>query len=122
MSRPCWCTATAASLNALIAQDREALRSAAAAVDRSGAARDPAQPLAGIPVALKDNIDTVALPTTGGTGALAGRIPARNARSPSGCSTPARSWPARPTCTSWPSASPTTTPSPGRRAIPTTRG
>ena len=70
-----------ASLNALTAQDREALIAAAAAVagDRSGASRDPALRLGGIPVALKDNIDTIALPTTGGTGALQGRHPRRNA-------------------------------------------
>ena len=67
------------SLNALTAQDRDALLAAAGEADRSGAVRDEARPLAGIPVALKDNIDTVALPTTGGTGALQGRHPRRNA-------------------------------------------
>ena len=70
---------TVASLNALTAQDADALLAAAAAVDRNGSARDGARLLAGIPIALKDNIDTVALPTTGGTGALQGRHPRRNA-------------------------------------------
>ncbi len=66
-------------LNAYSASDPEALLAAADAADREGWARDPARALAGIPVALKDNIDTTALPTTGGTGALRGRRPARNA-------------------------------------------
>ena len=70
---------TVASLNALTAQDADALLAAAAAVDRNGSSRDGARLLAGIPIALKDNIDTVALPTTGGTGALQGRHPRRNA-------------------------------------------
>ena len=69
----------AVSLNALTAQNRDALLADAAALDRDGGARDAARPLAGIPIALKDNIDTVALPTTGGTGALQGRVPRRNA-------------------------------------------
>ena len=69
----------AAALNALNAQDRDALVAAAVALDRNGGARATARPLAGIPIALKDNIDTVALPTTGCTGALQGKRPSRNA-------------------------------------------
>jgi mandelamide amidase len=69
----------AADINALVAQDPEALLAAAAQMDDSGAARDAALPLGGIPIALKDNIDTLALPTTGCTGALQGRRPAGNA-------------------------------------------
>lgn len=69
----------AAGLNALNAQDREGLLAAAAEADRSHAVHDAGRLLAGIPVALKDNIDTVALPTTVGTGALQGRHPQRNA-------------------------------------------
>ncbi|MGH8110450.1 MAG: amidase family protein [Rhodanobacteraceae bacterium] len=67
------------SLNALAAQHAEALRSAATAIDRSGAARTGRRALEGVPIALKDNIDTVALPTTGGTGALAGHRPPKDA-------------------------------------------
>ena len=71
--------AAAASLNAWVSQDSEALLRAAALVDGNGAARDDAQALAGLPLALKDNIDTVALPTSGGTRALLGRRPPNNA-------------------------------------------
>lgn len=66
-------------LNALVAQDIDALLAAAAALDSSGTARDASLPLAGIPIALKDNINTVALTTSGGTGALRGRVPPANA-------------------------------------------
>src|SRR5690606_14824054 len=69
----------AANLNALNARDPEALLAAAEAAERDGRTRDPAFALAGVPIALKDNIDTVAMPTTGCTGALEGRRPARNA-------------------------------------------
>jgi mandelamide amidase len=71
--------AAGAALNAWISQDPEALLRAAAAVDHSGAARQGDLPLAGIPLALKDNIDTVALPTSAGTRALLGRRPAADA-------------------------------------------
>lgn len=67
------------TLNALVAQDADALLAAAQAQDDSGAARDDALALAGIPLALKDNINTVALPTSAGTGALRGRVPPANA-------------------------------------------
>jgi indoleacetamide hydrolase len=68
-----------ASLNAWVSQDGDALLRAAAAVDQSGAARGEHQPLAGIPLALKDNIDTLALPTSAGTRALLGRTPPADA-------------------------------------------
>jgi indoleacetamide hydrolase len=67
------------SLNALVAIDEGALLAAALATDRNGTARDPNQALGGIPLILKDNIDTVQLPTTAGTPALRGRVPPRNA-------------------------------------------
>lgn len=66
-------------LNALVAQDGEALLAVARALDDSGAARGNELPLAGIPIALKDNINTVALSTSAGTGALRGRVPPSNA-------------------------------------------
>lgn len=66
-------------LNIWITQDTAALKQQARAVDDSGAARDGSQPLAGIPLALKDNINTTALPTSGGTRALAGKFPSSNA-------------------------------------------
>ncbi len=67
------------NLNAYSATDHDALLAAADTADREGWARDPARVLAGVPVALKDSIGTTALPTTGCTGALRGRRPARNA-------------------------------------------
>lgn len=68
-----------ANLNALVAQDGDALLAAARALDESGAARDASLALAGIPIALKDNINTVMLTTTACTGALLGRVPPANA-------------------------------------------
>lgn len=65
-------------LNAFVAQDRARLRDAARGTDARGDARGRL-PLAGIPIALKDNIDTASLPTTGGTGALKGRCPPMDA-------------------------------------------
>lgn len=61
----------AAALNALVSWDHGALRDAARAVDRGAS---PHGPLAGIPLVLKDNINTAVLPTTGGTGALRGFV------------------------------------------------
>ncbi|HEX5498512.1 MAG TPA: amidase family protein, partial [Thermomicrobiales bacterium] len=61
----------AAGLNALVSWDHDALRHAARAVDRDGPS-DGA--LAGIPLVLKDNINTAFLPTSGGTGALKGFV------------------------------------------------
>lgn len=68
-----------AALNALIARDDDALLAAARARDDDGSARDPARLLAGIPIALKDSINTVELTTSAGTGALRGRVPPANA-------------------------------------------
>jgi len=60
-----------ADLNAFIAVDAEALRAAAAESDgRRGSGR--AGVLEGAALAVKDNIDTADLPTTGGTPALTG--------------------------------------------------
>ena len=72
------CTAHA-DLNAFIAIEPERVRAAARAADqarRSGAALGA---LHGVPLVLKDNIDTADLPTSGGTPALRSHRPQRNA-------------------------------------------
>ncbi|MCE9659650.1 MAG: indoleacetamide hydrolase [Burkholderiales bacterium] len=64
----------AASLNAFIHHDPEQVRAAARAADAKGAGG----PLHGVPLALKDNLDTADMPTTGGTPGLKGHRPKRN--------------------------------------------
>ncbi len=67
-------------LNAFISQDGDALRAAAEAADDRLAASEPdAPPLLGLPFVAKDNIDTAALPTTGGTPAFADWTPPTDA-------------------------------------------
>jgi amidase len=61
-------------LNAIITVNRHALQEAEAR-DRERAAGKLRGPLHGIPVALKDNIHTTDMPTTGGALAFAGLIP-----------------------------------------------
>ncbi len=68
-----------ASLNALVSQDPEAMLAAAAACDARRTRDERLGALAGMPLVFKDNIDTSALPTTAGTGALAGRTPEADA-------------------------------------------
>ena len=65
-----------AGLNAFVSHDWDALREAARAVDGGSG---PHGPLAGVPLALKDNIATTTLTTSGATGALAGLVAPRNA-------------------------------------------
>jgi indoleacetamide hydrolase len=67
------------ALNAYIALDRDGVLERARAVDRARRKGAPLGRLAGLPLLVKDNIDTKALPTTGGTKALAGNRPRRNA-------------------------------------------
>ena len=99
-----------ARLNAFIHHDPTQVRADARAADAARArSSSTLGALHGIPLALKDNLDTAAMPTTGGTPGLRGHRPKRNARSCRSCSTRARSSSARPTCTSSPTASPTTT-------------
>jgi len=57
----------------------EALLSQARAVDARLAAGGPAGPLAGLPVGIKDIIDTAGVPTELGTPLHAGRVPAEDA-------------------------------------------
>ena len=66
-------------LNAFISQDPERVRAAARAADAARASGGDRGDLHGVPIALKDNIDTVDLPTTGGTPGLRSHRPARNA-------------------------------------------
>ena len=65
-----------AELNAFVSHDWDALIASAGAVDAGSGAGGP---LAGVPLALKDNIDTATLTTSGATGALAGVVAPRNA-------------------------------------------
>ena len=65
-----------AGLNAFVSHDWDALREAARTADGGSGTRGP---LAGVPLALKDNIATTTLTTSGATGALAGFVAPRNA-------------------------------------------
>lgn len=66
-------------VNAFIHLDPDQVRAAAAAADAARASGEPVGPLHGLPILLKDNINTADMPTTGGTPALAGNQPAENA-------------------------------------------
>lgn len=65
-----------AGLNAFVSHDWDTLLAAARAVDDGSGTPGP---LSGVPLALKDNIDTAALTTSGATGALGGLVAPRNA-------------------------------------------
>jgi aspartyl-tRNA(Asn)/glutamyl-tRNA(Gln) amidotransferase subunit A len=62
-------------LGAFLALDPAGARAAAAEVDRKRAAGEPLGPLAGVPVALKDNLVTAGVATTAGSKILEGWIP-----------------------------------------------
>src|ERR1700677_548657 len=66
-------------LGAFITLDPDRVRDAARKADQQRAAGASLGPLHGVPLALKDNLDTADLPTSGGTPALAGHRPKRNA-------------------------------------------
>jgi indoleacetamide hydrolase len=66
-------------LNAFITVEVDRVREAARQADRRRASGVSAGPLHGVPLALKDNVDTVDLPTTAGTPGLAGNRPKRDA-------------------------------------------
>src|SRR5205807_3929042 len=66
------------SLRAMIAVNSHAL-DAAEALDKERATRGPRGPLHGIPIVVKDNFETADMPTTGGSIALAGFMPGRDA-------------------------------------------
>src|SRR5262249_32105245 len=69
----------ASPLNAFITLEAERLRAAARAADQRRQRGERLGPLHGVPLALKDNIDTADFPTTGGTPALAPHRPKHNA-------------------------------------------
>lgn len=68
-----------ASLNAWISHDPERLIQQAKIFDQTSTVQSDHRTLAGIPLAIKDNIDTADLPTSGGTRALLTSKPTRNA-------------------------------------------
>ncbi|WP_322053476.1 indoleacetamide hydrolase [Paraburkholderia bannensis] len=70
-----------ANLNALTALDVEGALAAARRIDALGANERAHLPLAGLPVVVKDNINTRVLPTSAGTPALEGFVAARHAPS-----------------------------------------
>ncbi|WP_322070540.1 indoleacetamide hydrolase [Paraburkholderia bannensis] len=70
-----------ANLNALTALDVEGALAAARRIDALGANERSHLPLAGLPVVVKDNINTRVLPTSAGTPALEGFVAARHAPS-----------------------------------------
>jgi indoleacetamide hydrolase len=71
--------ASHAHLNAFITLDAERVRAAAHDADRQRASGASLGKLHGVPLALKDNLDTAEYATTGGTPGLAGNRPKRNA-------------------------------------------
>ncbi len=68
-----------AHLGAIIHQDPGKLLAAARAADRRREANEPLGALHGVPLLIKDNIDTQDLPTSAGTPTLEHDTPARNA-------------------------------------------
>src|SRR6516225_7123937 len=71
--------AQAASLNAFISLEPDRVRAAALRADQQRARGDRLGPLHGVPLVLKDNIDTADVPTTAGTPALSANRPKRHA-------------------------------------------
>src|SRR6476620_3683308 len=69
----------ASPLNTFISLEADHLRAAARAADQRRRRGERLGPLHGVPLALKDNINTADFPTTAGTPALAAHRPKRNA-------------------------------------------
>ena len=59
-------------------------------MDAERKTKGPRSPLHGIPIVLKDNIDTADMPTTGGSVLLEGSIPPDDAFVSRSCARPAR--------------------------------
>lgn len=68
-------------LNAIITLNTDGALAAAKKIDDMVAASQPLPPLAGLPIVVKDNINTADMPTTGGTEALRNARPKANAPS-----------------------------------------
>ena len=68
-----------AELNAFITLDPQRVMEAARAADKRRASGAPLGALHGLPLAIKDNIDTAGIPTTAGTPALRGHRPGSDA-------------------------------------------
>src|SRR5689334_10833982 len=68
----------ARSLNVFLHIDPERVLAAARAADSSRQAGAALKPLHGLPIVLKDNLDTADVPTTAGTPGLARNRPRRN--------------------------------------------
>src|SRR5690606_38899616 len=73
------CEAVEPQVRAFVHLDPGQVRAQAAALDRHRQSGRPVGPLHGLPVALKDIIDTGDMPTENGTAADAGRRPQRDA-------------------------------------------
>ncbi len=71
--------AEGSALNAFITLDPAAVRAAARAADAHRAAGGVLGPLHGLPIPVKDSVNTAGIETTAGTKALRGWIPARDA-------------------------------------------
>jgi len=71
--------ASASSLHAFISLEPDKVRAAARRADECRRRGEPLGPLHGVPLAIKDNIDTADYPTTAGTPGLAAHRPRRNA-------------------------------------------
>jgi Asp-tRNA(Asn)/Glu-tRNA(Gln) amidotransferase A subunit family amidase len=67
------------ALNAFIHHDPNAVRAAARGADQQRASGARPGPLHGVPLALKDNLDTAGIAATAGTPGLRTNIPSRNA-------------------------------------------
>ena len=67
------------ALNAIVTQDLEGARAAARAADAAVARGDDLGPQHGLPVTIKDAIETAGLRSTGGAVELQGNIPERDA-------------------------------------------
>jgi amidase len=66
-------------LNAVVTLDAERARAEAAAADEAAARGESLGPLHGLPVTVKDSIETAGLPTVCGAPELAGHVPGRDA-------------------------------------------
>ena len=67
------------SLNAFVTLDPDRVMAAARGADRQRQSGERLGPLHGVPIGLKDNINTTTMPTTGGTPGLRGHRPKANA-------------------------------------------